>query len=227
MKNSITCLIPFYNEEKRIRTTLSALSKSKYINFVICVDDGSTDNTAAVIAKDFPHIKVKSLRKNSGKSHAIKEGVKEITTEYTLLFDADLSNINNNEINKALATIQQNPSIDMIILRRVIESKLLSVIRHDIVMSGQRVLRTEDSKKVFRLKPTKYELEMAINQYMIDNSKKVYWLPLSTRNEKKFFKVGFIKSLSLYYSQIYGFAHFRGFTGYLNQVRNFCKDKAA
>lgn len=226
MKASVTCLIPYYNEGDRIINTLTILSKIKLINEIICVNDGSTDNATKNIHAVFPHIKVIGLNSNYGKAAAIEAGLESITSDYVLLFDADLSNIKTKEIENALVKIQGNNTIDMIILRRIIESKFLSLIRHDIVMSGQRVLRTTDLKSVFKSNPRKYEIEMAINAYMIERKKKVFWMPLSTKNQKKVFKMGFIKSLGFYGVAIKGFITFSGIKGYINQVTKFCKEEA-
>ncbi|MGC8981459.1 MAG: glycosyltransferase family 2 protein [Minisyncoccia bacterium] len=41
----ISCIIPAYNEEKRIKDVIEAIKNSKLIDEIIVVSDGSTDNT--------------------------------------------------------------------------------------------------------------------------------------------------------------------------------------
>lgn len=223
----ITCLIPFYNEGERVIDTLDNLTKMRTVSQFICIDDGSTDNASVLIQEKYPQIKVIRLKSNRGKSEAINQGLKHVKTDCILLFDSDLSNIKVEEIENAIAKILSNQSIDMIILRRIIESKFLSLIRHDIVMSGQRILKTKDLKEVFKKQFKGYQLEMSINDYMMKKNKKVYWMPLSTSNPKKVFKHGLINSLSFYISTIKGFISYSGFNGYLKQITTFCKHQVA
>ncbi len=56
------------------------------------VDDGSTDNTVAVLAKaaeTFPELKVVTLAQNCGKGRAVATGMTEATGAYRAFFDAD------------------------------------------------------------------------------------------------------------------------------------------
>lgn len=227
MQTSITCLIPFYNERKRILYTLGKLSQVKEISKIICIDDGSTDNGYELIQKEFPKVEIIKLNKNSGKSNALYEGLKKVKTEYVLMFDGDLSNIKVDEVENGLDKIIQNKKIDMIIFRRIIESKILSLIRHDIVMSGKRILKANDLKEVYKNNPKDYEIEMAINDYMMKNDKKVYWMPLSTKNPKKIIKMSLSQSLRLYAKAGIGYFSYSGVSGYLDQIFNFCKEKAS
>ena len=172
-----SCLIPFYNEGDRLLYTLEKLSSIKELKEIICIDDGSADNASKLAKEKFPNINVIVLPHNQGKSAAIFKGLLSVTTEYVLLFDADLQEIKVEEIQNAIQGIENHRSVDMIILRRVVERKLLSFLRHDVVMSGQRILRTKDLIEVAKMKPEKYALETAINKYMMKNNKIVYWIP--------------------------------------------------
>ena len=67
---SISVIVPAYNEEKVIKKTIDSLLMSTYDDFdIIIVDDGSTDDTVAVVKKWYSdHAKVRLLEKtNSGK----------------------------------------------------------------------------------------------------------------------------------------------------------------
>ena len=99
----ISVVFPIYNEEKRLDKLFSSLinfEKVKNTNFFefIFVDDGSTDNTIKKISlflnktkKDRYKYKLLKSKKNFGKGHALKLGVKR--AKYNLIFtmDADLS----------------------------------------------------------------------------------------------------------------------------------------
>lgn len=94
----ISCVIPAYNEVKRLDRTLKRVSE--YFGGagrdyeIIVVDDGSNDGTADLAArhgKEDPRCRVVSLATNSGKGAAVRRGVLEAKGELILFSDADLS----------------------------------------------------------------------------------------------------------------------------------------
>ena len=95
----ISIIIPVYNEHQRIPRTLKKVTefikKTELISEVIFVDDGSIDDTAALIeaaASINPLIKIIRQTKNTGKGAAIKKGVLGARlSDYVLYTDTDLS----------------------------------------------------------------------------------------------------------------------------------------
>ena len=56
MKFSV--VIPTYNRAATLRQTLTALMAQDYPDYeIIVVDDGSTDDTRAMIAREFPQVR--------------------------------------------------------------------------------------------------------------------------------------------------------------------------
>ena len=218
-----SCLIPFYNEGDRLLYTLEKLSSIKELKEIICIDDGSADNASKLAKEKFPNINVIVLPHNQGKSAAIFKGLLSVTTEYVLLFDADLQEIKVEEIQNAIQGIENHRSVDMIILRRVVERKLLSFLRHYVVMSGQRILRTKDLIEVAKMKPEKYALETAINKYMMKNNKIVYWMPITTTNIHQMTKLGYKQMVRIILNGFHGYFSSVGIIGYLRQIFTFCK----
>ena len=95
----LSIIIPAYNEEKRIGSTLSRiygfLKTKSYEYEVILVDDGSNDKTI-LEAKDSELAKTNKLKivknvANKGKGFSVKNGVLNSTGEFVLFSDADLS----------------------------------------------------------------------------------------------------------------------------------------
>ncbi len=94
----LSIVIPAYNEEKRLLSTLDQickyLSRQNYPYEVIVVDDGSTDNTLQ-IARDFAnsngHIVVLTNGQNMGKGCTVRNGMLSAKGEYVFFTDADLS----------------------------------------------------------------------------------------------------------------------------------------
>ncbi|HTA41772.1 MAG TPA: dolichyl-phosphate beta-glucosyltransferase [Bryobacteraceae bacterium] len=99
MIRSVSIIIPAYNEAKRLpdtmRRILQYLQGTEWIfNEILVVDDGSTDNTTAVV-EEFAneHTTVRVLRNpgNRGKGYSVRRGMLEAAAEWCLLTDADLS----------------------------------------------------------------------------------------------------------------------------------------
>src|SRR4051812_13633595 len=93
-----SCILPFFNEAERILPVLSVLTAVKNLSEIVCVDDGSTDNASDNIKEKFPNIVIVKNDKNMGKSDAVARGLKSVTSEYVLLMDADLYNLQTEEL---------------------------------------------------------------------------------------------------------------------------------
>jgi dolichyl-phosphate beta-glucosyltransferase len=91
----VSIIIPCYNEERRITTTLHSLVQFCSETFpryeILLVDDGSTDRTWEII-QDLrnPSIGPLRLRRNQGKGAAVRAGMLEARGEYRFFTDADL-----------------------------------------------------------------------------------------------------------------------------------------
>ena len=88
---SVDVIVPAFNEEVCLEQTLRNLHANKYVNRIICVNDGSTDGTAALLdewSKSAPRLVVVH-QENSGKGGAIMRGLEHVTAPYVFLTDAD------------------------------------------------------------------------------------------------------------------------------------------
>ncbi len=98
--NTLSIVIPIYNEEKRLTTTFQALDELKLpngikLNEVIFVNDGSNDKTLSML-KNYQKtskkvINIISYKDNKGKGFAVKKGMLSAKADYALLCDADMS----------------------------------------------------------------------------------------------------------------------------------------
>lgn len=94
MRRSISIIIPAFNEEKRLPSTLQQvrayLDAAKWdFAEIVLVDDGSRDATAEVGAKAGARV----LRNpgNRGKGYSVRHGMLEAKGDWLLFTDADLS----------------------------------------------------------------------------------------------------------------------------------------
>ncbi|HEX2841224.1 glycosyltransferase [Hyphomicrobium sp.] len=89
---SVAVVVPAFNEEMVICKTISSILASSRSDIeVIVVDDGSTDNTAAVAAAAFVHDpRVKVFKKsNGGKADAANFALAQTESEIVVALDAD------------------------------------------------------------------------------------------------------------------------------------------
>ena len=96
-KIEISIVVPLFNEEQNLSAFLEELNAAMISfgrNFeIIFVNDGSTDNSEEVLLgliKENSHVKVISLRKNTGKAIALEHGFKLVNGNKTLIIDCDL-----------------------------------------------------------------------------------------------------------------------------------------
>lgn len=95
----ITAIIPAYNEEKKIGGLLAAIHGSPYLNEIICINDGSSDNTLNII-RSYKDLRCINLKKNHGKAFAIAKGIKKATYPIVVFFDADLEGVTEQTIKR-------------------------------------------------------------------------------------------------------------------------------
>lgn len=94
MKNNplISVVVPIYNTSKHLPRCLNSIINQTYKNLeIICINDGSTDNSANVLkqyAKKDPRIKI-ITQKNQGLSAARNTGLKHTTGEFVTFIDSD------------------------------------------------------------------------------------------------------------------------------------------
>ena len=95
MIKSISFIIPFFNEKKRILQCLNEVKKFKSQTIrteFIFVNDGSNDGTDLIIKKfKNKNIKIISYKKNMGKGFALKIGVLNAKYDWIITTDIDMS----------------------------------------------------------------------------------------------------------------------------------------
>lgn len=86
----ISVVIPLYNKGRSIAQTLECVLNQTFQDFeVVVVDDGSKDNSAAVVAQ-FTDTRIHLVRQaNRGVSAARNRGIEEAQGEYVAFLDAD------------------------------------------------------------------------------------------------------------------------------------------
>ena len=112
----ISVIIPAYNEEENIREIIER--SLPFADELIVVNDGSKDRTRKILdeLKNENGLKIIDINLNSGKSNAIREGIKHATSDIVVFLDADLQHLPE-EIPKIVEPIMNNKA-DLVIGNR-------------------------------------------------------------------------------------------------------------
>ncbi len=188
----LTLVIPVYKEHRRMGESLDAVaafvaSAEGVTVDVIFVDDGSPDNSAAMINafiadRDDPALRLISYPVNQGKGYAVKTGVLAAEGDLILMSDADLSTPLTDwlKLKTALeagadiacgsravrgAHIGKPPPLHRRLLSRVFNLLVRAAGVHGIrdTQCGFKLFRTEAAKQVFRVLRTRrfaFDVEM-------------------------------------------------------------------
>ena len=87
----VSIIIPIYNQENYLHKSIDSALQQSYPEIeIVCVNDGSTDNSLSIL-KDYQkenHIIIFN-QDNSGLIHAVTQGVKQCTGDYICFLDPD------------------------------------------------------------------------------------------------------------------------------------------
>ncbi len=117
---TLTVIVPAFNEEKTIKASLTRLSEclgnSKIEFRIILVIDGSSDDTYK-LAKELQlgNLQIIDLPRNKGKGHAVRIGFKAVnSSDFVGFIDADLD-IHPQGLLVGLSELQQNPKLSAVV----------------------------------------------------------------------------------------------------------------
>ncbi|MCU1500152.1 MAG: hypothetical protein JWM47_4105 [Acidimicrobiales bacterium] len=168
----ISCVICAFNEADRIDGILDAVVDHPCVAEVIVVNDGSTDDTAEVLARR-SDISTVSYPVNRGKTHALVQGIAAARYEYIMLLDADLAGVAARDIDALAGPVISGAAQVSLSLR----SNSLGLYRYmglDFV-SGERVIPAwllHDAAPAMARLP-RWGAEVFINELIIAQGLKV------------------------------------------------------
>lgn len=173
----ISCIICAYNEAGRIERVLDAVQNHPRVAEVIVVDDGSSDQTASIVAR-YPSVRLIRHDKNQGKSRALVTGIRAAAHDTLLFLDADLIGLSANDIT-ALVEPVVSGTADVSMSIRKNSLMVYRLIGLDFV-SGERVLHKSLVSNYLDeiAKLPGFGVEVFMNRILIQHNariKTVYW----------------------------------------------------
>ncbi|MBI1790999.1 MAG: glycosyltransferase family 2 protein [Acidobacteria bacterium] len=130
MNRSISIVIPAYNEEQRLPSTLERICAylrqlEPVFAEILVVDDGSRDGTAPAAETFGPPVRLLRNPGNRGKGYSVRHGMLEAKADWVLFTDADLS-APIEELPKLLAAVDQQGA-QVAIGSRALDRSLIGV----------------------------------------------------------------------------------------------------
>ncbi len=165
LQQKVSCIIPAYNEGKRIGNVLRIVDKHPLIKEIIVIDDGSKDDTLSQIKK-FKGIHLIVHKKNKGKSWTMMDGIAAAKGPLVLFLDSDLIGLTKENLSRLIKPVQEGKS-DISISLRKNSPWYAKIIGLDFI-SGERVMNKrllyyyKDFKKL-----TGFGIESYMNKHII------------------------------------------------------------
>jgi glycosyltransferase involved in cell wall biosynthesis len=162
MNRPVAVIIPAKDEEARISNVLRAACASKLASEIIVVDDGSTDNTASVAARN-AGVRVVKLPYNMGKAAAMLAGVKATDAPILAFVDADLEGLTGEHVDKIIRPILAAECEMCVGIFRGGKTWSDNAQKIAPYLSGQRALKRELFESVPNIRDLKWGIEWALN----------------------------------------------------------------
>ncbi|MDD5570071.1 MAG: glycosyltransferase family 2 protein, partial [Bacteroidales bacterium] len=162
-------IIPTYNNCHSLENVIKGILK--YTGRIIIINDGSTDNTLAVLSK-FNNLEIISYKKNAGKGFALKKGFDKAVEKgfkYAITIDSDGQH-NPDEIPLFLNEIEKEPGSFLIGVRNLNQNNMSQKSGFANKLSNFCFyfftdIKLEDTQSGFRL----YPLEVVKNLNLLTN----------------------------------------------------------
>lgn len=184
----VTVLIPAYNEATTIGDVVKACKPCSYIQEILVVDDGSTDNTAQVAEQ--AGATVFSMAKNAGKAMALFTGASKAKTDIILLLDADLIGLTSTHVFDLILPVLGSSNTST--LGIFTKGRMVTDLAHQVTpqLSGQRCVRRNLLLSLENKCHVGYGIEISIHRKLKEQNYTIQKVKLEnlthvTKEEKK------------------------------------------
>ncbi len=211
---SVCAVVPAYNEAGRIGAVLDTLASAPEVDAVLVVDDGSTDDTSAVVsahpAAQGKQAKVSVIRQspNRGKGAAMGLGASQAAEfDVLLFFDADLVGLTAAHVMDILEPVTSRRVVMALGVFRGGRGATTLAQKIAPNISGQRAIRRDVFLSVPRLSESGYGVELAITNHILGSGLPMIQVILQDvthpmKEEKLGFVPGFLSRMRMYYQML-------------------------
>ncbi|HEY74576.1 MAG TPA: glycosyltransferase family 2 protein [Thermoflexia bacterium] len=110
----VSVIIPNWNGAHHLPTCLESLRRQTFRDFeVIVVDNGSTDGSLDLLARDFPEVRVLPLGENRGFAGACNAGIRAARGEFVVLLNND-TEADPHWLEEIVAAFERHPEAGMV-----------------------------------------------------------------------------------------------------------------
>ncbi len=222
VKRKISCIVPVYNEGKRVGGVLKALVGHPLISEVIVVNDGSTDDSEKVLKK-VRGINLISYKKNKGKSFAMMTGMKMAKNDLVLMIDSDLQGLRAKDVTALVEPVLEGVA-DVAMTMRKNSLGIYKMMGLDFV-SGERIFDRRSIPDLGELgKLSCFGLESHLNNLIVKQGARlavVNWKNVVT--PRKAVKFGFFEGSKRDFKMVMEIVNYLGVKGIYKQIRGMKK----
>jgi glycosyltransferase involved in cell wall biosynthesis len=194
-KNKIAAVIPFFNESRTIYQIVN--NTLKYVDCVIAVDDGSTDDSSSKIPES-KNITLLKFKENRGKGFALRKGFSEAVEKgysQIITIDADLQH-NPDEIplliyeldNFDIVIGNRLNNLDNMPLHRRMSNKITSFLLS--LKTGKKIIDSQCGFRAYRAEVIK-NINTVKNGYEAESE-------ILIKASRKGYKIGFADISTIY-----------------------------
>lgn len=109
----VSVIIPNWNGEKYLPFCLDSLRQQTYSSLeAIVADNGSTDNSLVLLARDYPEVQVVALDKNRGYAGGVNAGFRAAAGQVLVAFNND-AEADRHWIEELVAALERHPEAGM------------------------------------------------------------------------------------------------------------------
>lgn len=226
-----SCLIPAYNEGANIGRVLEVVHKLSFLDEIIILDDGSSDNTSEVVRqyqKKHNAVKLLTSTANCGKTDTIQRGVKACRGDIVIMLDSDLINLQPDNVFKLISAIKDE-AYDLVILDRAGDRKAIwGWTNCSRFFGGERAFRKNDFLQIEFPPRGGFLLEIIMNLNFIRQKKKIKTIFCNTLFTVHDYDKRGVREGFRHYWKIGGeILAFSGVINFLKQVYHIEEDRLA
>lgn len=192
----ISIIIPAYNEAGSIGGLVTELRSLLPEAEIIVVNDGSSDDTAAVAAG--AGARVQSHPYNIGNGAAVKTGIRTASGDLLVLMDGD----GQHDPREILTMLSYFPDYDMVVgrrgkggqasLGRALGNRVFNLMasyvakfRVEDLTSGFRIVKADIARRFLSLLPNTYSYPTTMTLSVLRSGNSLKYVPIETRRREK------------------------------------------